>query len=68
MKLENCHGCKWFYIRTIKGYTEYMCSYVRNHQTGMKWGRLINIKRKKTCNRKESTIVSAYSELIVRTQ
>lgn len=24
-----------------------------NHQTGMKWGRLINIKRKKTCNRKE---------------
>ena len=33
--------------------TEYMCSYVRNHQTGMKWGRLINIKRKKTCNRKE---------------
>lgn len=53
MKLENCHGCKWFYIRTIKGYTEYMCSYARNHQTGMKWGRLINIKRKKTCNRKE---------------
>lgn len=53
MKLENCHGCKWFYIRTIKGCTEYMCSYVRNHQTGMKWGRLINIKRKKTCNRKE---------------
>lgn len=46
MKLENCHGCKWFYIRTIKGYTEYMCSYVRNHQTGMKWGRLINIKKK----------------------
>lgn len=61
MKLENCHGCKWFYIRTIKGYTEYMCSYVRNHQTGMKWGRLINIKRKRLVT-KGDTIVSAYSE------
>lgn len=44
---------EWSHEDIIVGYTEYMCSYVRNHQTGMKWGRLINIKRKKTCNRKE---------------
>lgn len=53
MKLEYCNSCRWFYIRIIKGHTEYMCSYARNHQKGMKWGRLINIKKKKTCNRKE---------------
>lgn len=47
MRPEECHGCKWFYARTIKGFTEYMCSYSRYHQTGMKYGRLVNIKRKK---------------------
>lgn len=54
MRPEECHGCKWFYARTIKGFTEYMCSYTRFHQTGMKYGRLVNIKRKKNCKRKET--------------
>ena len=40
-----CDDCKWFYIRTIKRRTDYMCSYSRYHQTGMKFGRLVNIKR-----------------------
>lgn len=48
-----CYGCKWFYIRNINGYTDYMCSYSRNHQKGMKWGRLVSIKKKKNCKRKE---------------
>ena len=54
MRPEECHGCKWFYARKIKCFTEYMCSYSRNHQTSMKGGRLVNIKRKKNCKRKET--------------
>lgn len=48
-----CHGCKWFYVRKLNGGKDYMCSYSKNHQSGMKYGRLVSIKRKKTCNRKE---------------
>lgn len=49
----DCHGCRWFYIKRIDRYIEFMCTYTKNHQTGMKWGRLVNIKRIKHCNRKE---------------
>lgn len=48
-----CHGCKWFYVRELNRGKDYMCSYSKYHQSGMKWGRLVSIKRKKTCNRKE---------------
>lgn len=47
MKLENCHGCKWFYIRTIKGYTEYMCSYVRKSSNRHEMGAFDKHQEKK---------------------
>ena len=53
MKPFECHGCKWFYVRLINGTKEYFCTYSKNHQTGMKFGRIVGIHRIKSCNRKE---------------
>lgn len=48
-----CNECIWFYTRTIKGCTEYLCSYAKSHNNRIVWGRLVNIKRIKKCNKKE---------------
>lgn len=48
-----CHGCRWFYTRELKGIKEYYCTYSKNHQTGMKFGRVVSIRRIKSCNKKE---------------
>lgn len=53
MRPFECHGCKWFYVRLINGTKEYFCTYSKNHQTGMKLGRIVGIHRIKRCNRKE---------------
>lgn len=50
---NECHGCKWFYTRKLKGTKECFCTYSKNHQEGMKFGRIIGIHRIKSCNRKE---------------
>lgn len=53
MRPEECRLCQWFYTRTYKGYTEHLCTYSFYHSRGVKFVRMVNIKRKKSCKRKE---------------
>jgi hypothetical protein len=45
MSPSECHSCKWFYIIELKGVKEYFCTYSKNHQTNMKFGRIVDIHR-----------------------
>ena len=53
MKPFECHGCKWFYVKELKGFKECYCTYALYHRKGMKPGRCVGIHRIKSCNRKE---------------
>lgn len=53
MRPEECHGCKWFYTRKLKGVKEFFCTYSKNHQVRTNFGRIIGIHRIKSRTRKE---------------
>lgn len=53
MKPFECHGCKWFYTKELKGFKEFYCTYALHHHKDMKPGRIVGIHRIKSCNRKE---------------
>ena len=53
MKPFECHGCKWFYTKELKGFKEFYCTYALYHHKDMKPGRCVGIHRIKSCNRKE---------------
>ena len=55
MKPWECDGCKWCYRRAPMngGYcADYFCTFTRFNQPegSMKYGRIVNIERKKSCN------------------
>lgn len=52
MRPFECHGCCWFYIKELKGVKAYFCTYSKNHQKNMKFGRIVGIHRIKSCNRR----------------
>lgn len=54
MRPYECLGCLWFYIKEIKKINEYFCTYSKNNQKGIKFGRMRRIERVKKCNRFKS--------------
>lgn len=59
MKITDCIGCKWCYVRELNGFKDYFCAWRKNHRKdtnydAMKWGRIVNLARIKHCECKET--------------
>lgn len=55
MRLKDCIGCEWLYTKTLSDTTEYLCTYSKFHQTGMKYGKNVHIERIKHCKKRNPT-------------
>lgn len=62
MTFADCYRCRWFYARRINGFADYMCTWRKYNANAVNKygeikpltpGRLVNIAKIKSCNRKE---------------